>query len=198
MDYTRYRRPSAWGLLALAVVLAAAVVIAFRQDRGSGGLTLLAGVGDYPVVLGWVALISLTGALLLGMAKSTARLVLCTTLLVLGIPSLLLAGIVSMLAGPTWETKSEAAPGRSDRRLVVEQGAAMIDPLWYVYVDQGTWPLEHRWAVGHFNGDATDNELREAVWTAPDRIRMTTTGGEVFEVTVTPGGRPDRIASAGW
>ncbi|MEU6759839.1 hypothetical protein, partial [Streptomyces sp. NPDC046685] len=59
-------------------------------------------------------------------------------------------------------------------------------------------PRERRWAVGYFNGDATDNELREAVWTGPDRIRMTTSGGVVHEVTVASGGRPDRIVSAGW
>ncbi|MEU7602199.1 hypothetical protein [Streptomyces sp. NPDC041003] len=51
---------------------------------------------------------------------------------------------------------------------------------------------------GERNGDATDNELREAVWAGPDRIRMTTSGGEVFEVTVAAGGRPDRVVSAGW
>ncbi|MFD7559786.1 hypothetical protein ACFV9E_35350 [Streptomyces sp. NPDC059835] len=40
--------------------------------------------------------------------------------------------------------------------------------------------------------------LREAVWTAPDRIRMTTAEGRVFEVTVAPDGRPDRVAATGW
>ncbi|MFE2168193.1 hypothetical protein ACFXB3_24510 [Streptomyces sp. NPDC059447] len=198
MDYTRYRRPSAWFLLALAVVLAAAATTAFVWDSGSGGLVLLARAGENLVVLGWLILIALTGALLLGMAKSAARLALCTTLLVLGIPFLLLAGLVSVLSGLSWETKSEAAPGRSDRQLVVERGTAMIDPFWYVYVDQGSLPLARRWAVGYFNGDDPDDELREAVWTAPDRIRMTTTGGEVLWVTVAPDGRPDRLASPGW
>ncbi|MFD7260793.1 hypothetical protein [Streptomyces sp. NPDC059874] len=110
------------------------------------------------------------------------------------------ATVLANLGGGQEATRRVAAPGRDDRRLVVEEGAAMSDPLWNVYVHQRDWPLERRWAVGCFNGDATDNddELREAVWTAPDRSRMTTTGGEVFEVTVAPGGRPDRVVSAGW
>ncbi|MCY0936318.1 hypothetical protein [Streptomyces sp. H34-S4] len=73
----------------------------------------------------------------------------------------------------------------------------MIDPLWSVYVHEGGRPLERRWPVGHFNGDDPDNELREVVWTAPDRIRMTTAEGQVLEVTLAPGGRPDRVVSAG-
>ncbi|MEJ8645078.1 hypothetical protein WKI68_35415 [Streptomyces sp. MS1.HAVA.3] len=109
-----------------------------------------------------------------------------------------LATVLALLDGGQEQTRSLAAPGRDDRRLVVEEGSAMIDPLWYVYVHQGSWPWERRWAVGSFNGDATDNELREAVWTAPDRIRMTTEEGAVHEVTLDSGGRPDRIVSAGW
>lgn len=109
-----------------------------------------------------------------------------------------LATMLAMLAGGQEQTQSLTAPGRDDRRLVVEEGSAMIDPLWYVYVQQGSWPRERRWAVGYFNGDATGNELREAVWTAPDRIRLTTSDGVVHEVAVAPGGRPDQVVSAGW
>lgn len=57
--------------------------------------------------------------------------------------------------------------------------------------------MDRRWIVGCFNGDVEDNALRETVWTAPDRIRMTTEGGAVHEVTLAPGGRPDRVVSAG-
>ncbi|MEV7524810.1 hypothetical protein [Streptomyces sp. NPDC091371] len=198
MDFTRHRRPSAFALLALAVAIMAAGVAGFLQEMRGGGLVLLARVTEHVVLLGWLTLAALLGALLLGLAKSVLRLVLCSVLLVLGIPFLLLVGLLSALAGPSEETKNLAAPGRDDRRLVVEEGAAMIDPLWYVYVHEGTWPLQRRWAVGRFNGDDPHNELREAVWTAPDRIRLTTGEGEVHEVTLTPGGRPDRVVSAGW
>ncbi|WP_030765675.1 MULTISPECIES: hypothetical protein [unclassified Streptomyces] len=73
----------------------------------------------------------------------------------------------------------------------------MIDPPWFVYVHQGEGLRERRWAVGHSDGDATDNELREAVRTGPDRIRPTTSGGGVHEVTLAPDGQPDRTVSAG-
>ncbi|MCY0925028.1 hypothetical protein OTB20_02150 [Streptomyces sp. H27-H1] len=196
MDHTRYRRPSAGLLLGVAGALVATGTAAFLQDH-PGGLVLLGRIREHLVLLGWLALAALTGAVLLGLEKSAARIALCVPLLVLGIPFVLMAGVLSGPAGPSEETRSESAPGRTDRRLVVEEGSAMIDPLWSVYVHEGGWPLERRWPVGHFNGDDPDNELREVVWTAPDRIRMTTAGGQVFEVTLAPGGRPDRVVSAG-
>ncbi|MEU3074127.1 hypothetical protein [Streptomyces laurentii] len=72
-----------------------------------------------------------------------------------------------------------------------------LDPIWCVGLRQGNPPLERQWAVGCFNGDSEDSSLRETVWTAPDRIRMTTRGGMVHEVTITPGGRPDRSVRVG-
>ncbi|MFF3209018.1 hypothetical protein ACFYYB_00015 [Streptomyces sp. NPDC002886] len=90
---------------------------------------------------------------------------------------------------------TESAPGRSDRHLVVVARSGNLDPVWCVYLHQGNPPRERRWTVGCFNGDDEDNSLRETVWAAPDRIRMTTEEGMVHEVTIAPGGRPDRYVS---
>ncbi|MCX5180381.1 hypothetical protein [Streptomyces virginiae] len=95
--------------------------------------------------------------------------------------------VSTVFGGTSREEKTEAAPGRDDRRLIVERGG-FLDPVWCVYVHEGSRPLERRWIVGCFNGDSERNELRETVWTAPDRIRMTTSGGAVHEVTLAPGG----------
>lgn len=43
-------------------------------------------------------------------------------------------------------------------------------------------------------GGTSREERTEA---APDRIRMTTSGGAAHEVTLAPGGRPDRTVSVG-
>ncbi|MFD9034517.1 hypothetical protein ACFVZW_25775 [Streptomyces sp. NPDC059567] len=197
MNFTRYRRPSAFLLLAVAVVLGAAG-LAGLESGGQGALVLLLGLREYVLLLGWLALAALTGAVLLGLAKSLLRVPLVTMLLVVGVPTLLFGGWVSaVFGGSDEEVKTEAAPGRGDRRLVVVARHGFLDPVRCVYVHQGSRPLERRWSVGCFNGDDEDNELRETVWTAADRIRMTTEGGAVHEVTVAPGGRPDRVVSVG-
>ncbi|MGW6981961.1 hypothetical protein ACWGE1_21390 [Streptomyces sp. NPDC054932] len=197
MNSTRYRRPSALGLLIVGTALAA-TAMAGLMSGDEGGLVLLLRLREYVLLLGWLALAALTGAVLLGLERSPLRLPLVTTLLAAGVPALLLGGFVSAVFGGSDRVeKTEAAPGLSDRRLIVEARSGFLDPVWCVYVDEGSRPLERRWTVGCFNGDADDNELRETVWTAPDRIRMTTSGGAVHEVTVTPGGRPDRFVSVG-
>lgn len=57
----------------------------------------------------------------------------------------------------------------------MEPAAAGIDPVWL---------------------DRSD-ELAEATWTAPDRIRMTSREGRILEVVIAPDGSPGRIATAG-
>ncbi|WP_327412923.1 hypothetical protein [Streptomyces sp. NBC_01233] len=197
MNHTRYRRPSALLLLTVGIACAAAVVAGIESGE-EGGLVLLTDLHEYLVPLGWLAVATLTGAVLLGLARSPLRLPLVTALLVVGVPMMLLAGFVSATFGASsTEETTEPAPGRGDRRLVVERDSSLLDPVWHVYVQQGSRLLERRWRVGSFNGDSDANALRETVWTSPDRIRMTTEEGAVHEVTVTPGGRPDRVVSVG-
>ncbi|MCX4802720.1 hypothetical protein ACFWWM_13505 [Streptomyces sp. NPDC058682] len=191
------RRTSARVLLAVAAALVTGALAAHFWGGPDGGLVVLNRVHGHFVTMGWLALVALVGGILLGARKTATRLALGLPVAVLGIMIMALATLLTLLDGGQEQTQSLTAPGRNDRRLVVEEGSAMIDPLWYVYVHQGSGPLERRWAVGYFNGDATDNELREAVWTAPDRIRLTTSGGVVHEVAVAPDGRPDRTVSAG-
>ncbi|WP_405941383.1 hypothetical protein [Streptomyces sp. NBC_00207] len=196
MNDTRYRRPAAFLLLTVGTVCAAAVVAGIEAGD-EGGLVLLTELQAHIVPLGWLAVAALTGATLLGLARSPLRLPLVTALLVVGVPMMLLASFVSATFGASIaQEKTEPAPGRGARRLVVERDRD-LDPVWHVYVVQGNRPLERRWSVGSFGGRSDAHALRETVWTAPDRIRMTTREGAVHEVTVTPGGRPDRVVSAG-
>ncbi|WP_158718929.1 hypothetical protein [Streptomyces globisporus] len=197
MNFTRYRRPSAFLLLVLAVGLGAAA-IAGLESGDEGALVLLLRLREYVLLLGWLALAALTGAVLLGLAKSSLRVPLVTVLLVIGAPMLLLGGFASaVFGGSDEEVKAESAPGRGDRRLVVVARSGSLEPVWCVYVDQGNPPLERRWSVGCFNGDSEGNALSDSAWAAPDRIRMTAEGGAVHEVTLAPDGRPDRVVSVG-
>ncbi|MGW5852727.1 hypothetical protein ACWFQ8_33270 [Streptomyces sp. NPDC055254] len=198
MNFTRYRKPLAFLLLAVAAIFGVAAVVGFEAG-GEGELILLLRLREYVLLLGFLALAALIGAVLLGLAESSLRMPLLIALLVIGVPTLLVGGFVSTAFGGSDEAlKTEAAPGRVDRRLVVvSRSTFSIDPVWCVYVDQGDPPLERRWSVGCFNGDSEENALADTVWTAPDRIRMTTEGGAVHEVTIALRGRPDRVVSVG-
>ncbi|MFF8380138.1 hypothetical protein ACF07V_28855 [Streptomyces sp. NPDC015661] len=157
------------------------------------------GIREYVLSLGRLALAALTGAVLLGLTKSSLRVPLVTTLLVIGASTLLLGGFVSaVFGGSEEEVKTEPAADRGDRRLLVVARSGSLDPVRCVYVDQGKPPLERRWRGGCFNGDSEDNALSETVWAASDRMRMTTRAGAVHEVTIAPNGRPDRVVSVGW
>ncbi|MGW7451203.1 hypothetical protein [Streptomyces sp. NPDC054787] len=197
MNLTRYRRPSAFLLLTVAIGLGAAA-IAGLESGDDGALTLLLRLREHVLLLGWLTLAALTGAALLGLAKSPLRVPLTTTLLVIGVPTLLIGGWASaVFGGSDKAVKTESAPGREDRQLVVMARSGYLDPVWCVYVHEGKPPSQRRWGVGCFNGDSEDNVLSETVWTAPDRIRMTTKGGAAHHVTIAPDGRPDRVVSVG-
>ncbi|THA82510.1 hypothetical protein [Streptomyces sp. A0592] len=197
MEFTRFRRPSACLLLATTVGLGCTVVAAVEAGS-DGGLVLLHGLHGHLVLLGWLALAALTGAILLGPPRCQLQGPPAGLVLVFGVPAMLLAGFLSTgTDGPEPRVDAEAAaPGRTDRRLVVVTAAGYLDPVRCVYVHDGGRLLERRWLAGCFNGDAEESGLAEAVWAAGDRVRMTTVGGEVHEVAVGAGGRPDRSVGA--
>ena len=91
MNLTRYRRPSAFLLLAVAVVLGVAAV-AGLESGDEGALILLLRLREYVPLLGCLSLAALTGAVLLGLAKTSLRVPLATMLLVIGVPTLLIGG----------------------------------------------------------------------------------------------------------
>ncbi|MFF4321568.1 hypothetical protein [Streptomyces sp. NPDC001568] len=191
--------PRARGPLAGLLLLLCAACVAVISTSGIDGgpaLTVQAGQ-DHAFLLFWLILGSLIGAVLLGLRRGQLRAGL---LLVLGLASALLlcaSPLVLLLGGGTEEERRSPAPGRDDRVLVVEDGSIMMDPIRYVRVHQGTWPLERRWAVAEFNGGTGEHELRDVRWSGPDVIRMTTADGEVHEVALSPDGRPERRINRG-
>ncbi|MFJ4340260.1 hypothetical protein [Streptomyces sp. NPDC088915] len=156
-------------LAAGCLVLAGALGRWAGQD---GGLLWVARLFDHPLLFGLLVAGLLAAALIVAVRSLVVRVL---TGVALGLA--LLASFPFVLFGAfgaASETSDTAAPGRDDRSLVVEEGADMIDPLWWVYVDEGRGPLKQRWKVGYFNGDAAENALVEAVWEGPDRVRLVT------------------------
>ncbi|MEU3795355.1 hypothetical protein [Streptomyces fructofermentans] len=161
----------------------------------SGGLLVVAQVLHHPVLFGLLTLAALSAAVIIGVRNLVVRgLVVVAAALsgLMAVPLVLFGG-----AGPE-VTLNDAAPDRADRHLVVEQGAAMIDPLWWVYVDEGSGLTKRRWHVGHINGDAS--ALIKASWAGPDRVRLVTGSAEdnqVHLVDLTASGEPLRTVSLG-
>ncbi|MEU4097567.1 hypothetical protein [Streptomyces sp. NPDC026673] len=192
----RRQRRLAAGLVGVAGAMVLGAWIGWRESR-SGGLLVVAQVLDHPVLLGLVALAALTGALLAVVRNRVLR-VLIPVVAALGAAVVAMPVVLFLGFGPQ-ETMSRAAPDRADRRLVVEEGAAMIDPLWWVYVDEGSGLTRRRWQVGYVNGDFS--VLREAAWEGSHRVRLTVDTGEgdkVHVIELSPAdGRPDRTVTVG-
>ncbi|MGA5642818.1 hypothetical protein ACPCTN_29270 [Streptomyces cinereoruber] len=190
--------PRAMVLAAGCLVLAAAA--GWWADR-DGGLLWVARLFDHPLLFGLLVTGLLAAALMVAVRNLVVRILTWATLglvLLASFPFFLFAAF-----GAASETSDTAAPGRDDRSLVVEEGADMIDPLWWVYVDEGRGPSTRRWQVGRFNGDAADNALAEASWEGPDRLRLVTGYAEdgteqVHLVDLDPEtGRPSRTVKKG-
>ncbi|MFD8075991.1 hypothetical protein ACFV3E_25450 [Streptomyces sp. NPDC059718] len=75
----------------------------------------------------------------------------------------------------------------------------MIDPLWWVYVGEGSWLTARRRHVGFVNGDSC--ALVAVERDGPDRVRVTLDAGkgdEVHVIRLSPAdGRPDRTVNRG-
>ncbi|WP_328941748.1 hypothetical protein OG259_08855 [Streptomyces sp. NBC_00250] len=104
--------------------------------------------------------------------------------------------VVFPMIGAGWqETGRTAAPGGVDRYLVVEEGAAMIDPLWRVSVVDGSGLAARHWPVGFFNGDTAEGVLEQVEWSGSDALVVTTGDGVTTVRLDARDGRPDRELS---
>ncbi|WP_354644509.1 hypothetical protein [Kitasatospora camelliae] len=185
------------GLLGVAACLLLELALGAWSRRSGEGLVILALPFEHPAVFGGLLLAALVGAAVAGNLSPFLRVTTLLLACLVGVGPLPMALLGLALGDGEEVTADRAAPGRPDRHLVVEEGMAMIDPYWNVYVEDGSWPTERRWRVGYFNGDAGANALVGAEWDGPDRIRLTTGDKEVHLVDLTPAGRPSRTLSRG-
>ncbi|MFI5534074.1 hypothetical protein ACIA8O_36610 [Kitasatospora sp. NPDC051853] len=189
------RQAAVWGPAVLAGGLALGAVAAHLAAR-DGGLVVVRSL-DRPF-LAFVLVAALTvAALLTGVRSLRGRIIVGLGTFVVALLCVPVAMIGIMDGGRT-ESLRRAAPGQGDRTLVVETGHAMIDPLWWVSVEQGSGLTARRWHVGYFNGDAVGNEMVEAAWDGPGRIRLTTGDGAVHLVELATNGRPRTTVSRGY
>ncbi|MEV6976594.1 hypothetical protein [Kitasatospora sp. NPDC093806] len=177
-------------------MLLVALTYAGARASQDGGLVVVIEACYHPLPFGALVVVLLVLAILIGIRSWLIRAQLLVPLLA---GALLAAPFGLLMFGSMpRKTADRPAPDGADRSLVIHEGSAMIDPLWWVSVDEGSGLTARRWPVGYFNGDAVDNALTSAEWDGPDRIRLTTGGGEVFVVDLDPeSGRPDRRVSAG-
>lgn len=191
MSFIREQRRSVFLLLAVAFLLGAAAAAGVATE-GQGGLMLLSWPREQAFLLAGSILILLAAAVLRGLAKSPLRMTLATLLLLLGVPLTWIAGTFGLFDSDEWEVKTQSAPGRGDRRLVMVQYDG-FDPARCLYVHQDGVLGERRWEVGCFMGE--EDGLRDAMWTSPDRVRMTLGGmsRESYEVTIFPSGQPEKV-----
>ncbi|MFJ3586011.1 hypothetical protein ACIPPS_27815 [Streptomyces sp. NPDC090127] len=192
----QHPRKRARGLV-LAAALVSLAELAGWWCSQDGGLVLVAKLFHHPLLFGVLVVGLLTAAVFVGVRSLVVRIltgIAAGLALVAAFPFFLFASIPS-------ETSDRTAPGRPDRHLVIEEGSAMIDPLWWVYVDEGWGPAQRRWKVGYFNGDAFTDGLHEASWTGPNQIRLVTgdsTESQVHLIDVDPEtGKPLRTLTMG-
>ncbi|WP_380284478.1 hypothetical protein [Kitasatospora purpeofusca] len=192
---TSRRRWVSRGALGLAAALAGAAVLG-RANSGSGGFLVLRRWLDHPALFGTLVLALLFVGVLTARWNLWARIVLggVTGTFLLG-AALVWVFFGSLLTDSERTIRSEAAPERTDRRLVVEEGYAMIDPYWIVSVDEGSGLGKRRWHLAYVNGDWHDRP--EVTWDAPDRIRLVKEKETVL-IGLAPNGAPDRTVDDGY
>ncbi|MGO4461410.1 hypothetical protein AB4039_29570 [Streptomyces sp. M-16] len=181
-------RVAARALVALAVTAGAAAAVVPFCDR-PGGLALLAET-DHPALLALLAAAFLAGAALLasrrpGVRKGAALALAGTAVLgVLAVPAY--AVVADPFPDREWDVP---APDGSGRRLVVERGIGLTDPVWRIYVDAGRFPTTRRHPVAEYAGTSSRGVL-EATWTDPSHIRLIDLDHTHHDLRVTPDGRP--------
>ncbi|MFJ3792409.1 hypothetical protein [Kitasatospora sp. NPDC090091] len=186
-----------WGALGGAGALMVAAVTG-RVNRRSGGLLVLREWLDRPLLFGTLVLALFFVALVSSRGKVWARSALGAVVVALAmgtVPLWFLSTVV--FSDDHRTTRNEAAPGRPDRRLVVEQDTAGFgpDPLYWVYLDEGTGLGTRRWKVAYVNGDA--NGIKELGWAGPDRLRLVTEQADLV-IRIAGNGRPDRTVEDGY
>jgi hypothetical protein len=127
----------------------------------------------YPAVWLSVGLMALAAGTLVGRRRTLAQVFAVVAIVV----------SVVLLAATTWwawwsdweQGESFVSPDDPELRVIVDEGSAMIDPLWRFKVQKGSGITGHRWSVTCINGDA--KAFRTIEWTTIDdqpafRIRL--------------------------
>ncbi len=182
------------------VLIAAGVLAPVAQVVGAW----VAESTRYVVLLGafgaawpyWLALFVLCGA---GVLRTGARRSLRRAVVIACVAGAVLVVFFRLvlfdLFGAGWEeTQRVPAPGGGERAVRIEQGAAMIDPLWRVSVVEGSGLTARSHPVASY-GEPTG--FHAVAWDGPDAVLLTDDDGTT-RITLDPAtGAPDRTVDAG-
>ncbi|MEU6169087.1 hypothetical protein [Streptomyces tanashiensis] len=163
----------------------------------SSGLLFLTGAFEYRWPSFLVAAVLLGAAVRLLTDRQAVRIPVIAVCAVAVVGAVWFRLVLFPVVGAAWEeTGRTPAPGGVDRYLVVEEGAAMIDPLWRVSVVDGSGLGAQIWRVAHFDGDTADGALARVTWSGPDALVLTTADGEATTVRLdSRTGKPERQLS---
>ncbi|MEV7565791.1 hypothetical protein [Streptomyces tanashiensis] len=194
-DRTRHRGLGQVLLAGAAAAGAACLVGPWLAE--STGLLVLTGAFEYRWPSFLVAAVLLGAAVRLLTDRPAVRVPVIAVCAVAVVGAVWFRLVLFPMVGAAWEeTERTAAPGGVGRYVVVEEGAALIDPLWRVSVVDGSGPGAHIWRVAHFNGDTADGALSRVTWSGPDALVLTTAEGGATTVRLDPRtGKPERRLS---
>ena len=98
--------------------------------------------------------------------------------------------VVALMVGAAWASFmsgfAESRYASPDGRyiLVVSEGAAMIDPLWDLSVQDSSWAFARTMPLACFNGDAPGDALESVSWADDTTIEAVASSGEVHRITI--------------
>ena len=182
------------GLLLTCLVTGAAAVVGLAGP--SVGYLILEPLTPHAGVLLMASLGSLIVAVIVAPPLPLWGNVL-RVLAVLGL-SLVLA-VVALFVALSFvdgSTRTVSPDGRSV--AVVTLGSDMIDPLWYVTIQQTSPLVARTWDIGCFNGDSPEYGLASVRWLSSTLFEAKAESGRTFQVIIDPrNSQPSATISSG-
>ncbi|MFC8451092.1 hypothetical protein [Kitasatospora sp. NPDC057223] len=177
----RYRSERTFVLLLGLAPLLVLAWAAGERERRSGGLVRIGEALDRPGMLVVAAVLLIVAPLFRPDGRHRRPLsLLLIAAGALAVPVTLLFCLLGAAFGSGGDrVERHAAPGRGDRTLVVDEGAAGPDSIWSVQADEGTGLSTRRWELGSFGRQTTHpaGVRLTAAWTGPDEITVETDEG---------------------
>ncbi|MCX4526433.1 MULTISPECIES: hypothetical protein [unclassified Streptomyces] len=188
----RIRRGAGLALIGVAVMCVAAATVGRLYER-PGGLAVVAELNS-PWLLGPLAGLALAAGILLRTWRPAAAQPVVTAVVAVALLAALTIPLLLMASDPfparEYDITAPAGGGGAPRRLVVELTSPLADPVWQVYVDQGTFPTAHRWPLTRFAASDWSKGILQAQWLSHDTIRLIDLDHRPHDIPLTPNGRP--------
>lgn len=192
----------------MLAVAGAMVLLAFVGVTNAGNLVVLDRLHPFPLLIVAAAFVTSSVYFIVTSASAAERplstlargvLVAAHVALVVMVAIMTpLLAIAFLWLLPSRGSSTVSAPRGHAYEAVVEEGTAMIDPLWTISIHQTSGPLARTWEVGCLSGDDPANALDSVSWDGPERLIIQTAERGRVVVDVSPRtGRPTRTRNPG-